>query len=213
MKLRLLPNKVIKYLILSDLAFWTGWGLLTPVFAIFIVDKIQGGNVFVVGVAAAIYWITKSLIQPLLGIILDIFPTERDDYLVLVAGFFIISLVPFGFIFAKIPLHVYLLQGVHGFAHAMLLAGWIPIFTRHIDKGREATEWGLNAMVVGLGIGLSGAVGGWAVSQYGFTPVFISVGIFGLIGAVLLFALKEEIKGVFDHGLRFSLKDIFHREK
>lgn len=218
MKFNLTPNKVVKYLILSDLAFWTGWGLINPVFAIFITDKIIGGSAFVVGLASAIYWITRSLLRVPVGILLDACPSERDDYFILVAGLFIASLVPFGFIFAQIPIHVYILQVIHALGMAMSLSGWAAIFTRHIDKGRESTEWGLDSTSVGLGIGIAGVAGGWAVVKFGFTPVFMVVGIFGLIGVVLLFGLRNEIRGVFDHrfldhGLYFKLKDIFHREK
>lgn len=218
MKISLTPNKVIKFLILSDLAFFTGWGLISPIFAIFIVDKIVGGSVFVVGIASAVYWIVKSLVRIPIGVFLDACPSEKDDYFSLVAGLFIAALVPFGFVFAKIPLHIYILQGIHGFGLAMSLSGWTAIFTRHIDKGRESTEWGLDATSIGLGTGIAGAVGGWAVTQFGFAPVFMVVGILGLIGVALLFGLRNEIRGVFDHklldhGLYFHLKDIFHREK
>ena len=85
--MKLIPNKVIKFLVLSDFAFWSGWGLLTPVFAIFVIDKIDGGNIFVVGMASAVFWITRSLFRLPAGIIVDICPSEKDDYFVLVAGF------------------------------------------------------------------------------------------------------------------------------
>jgi len=64
-----------------------------------------------------------------------------------------------------------------------------------------------------LGAGISGAIGGWAVTKFGFNPVFIAVGIIGLIGAFLLLFLRNEIRGVFDHGFRFSFKDIFQKEE
>ncbi len=213
MRIILTPNKVIKFLILSDLAFWTGWGLINPIFAIFVIDKIQGGNAFVVGVAAAIYWFTKSLLRIPIGVFLDTCPSEKDDYLSLVAGLFIASLIPFGYIFAQTPLHIYILQGIYGVGLAMSLSGWVAIFTRHIDKGRESTEWGLEATALGLGTGAAGIVGGWAVTQFGFNPVFIVVGILGLIGVALLFGLRNQIRGVFDHGLHFSLGDVFNGEK
>ena len=206
-------NRVVKYLVLSDLIFWAGWGLITPVFAIFIVDKIEGGTAFVAGIAAAIYWILKSLLRIPIGIFLDNRPSERDDYWFLTVGLFVAALIPFGFIFAKLPWHIYFLQVIYAVAMAMALAGWSAIFTRHIDKGKEATEWGLDATSVGLGYGISGAIGGWAVTQFGFTPVFVVVGILGLMGAVLLLALREDIKGVFDHGLHFSFKEIFQKEE
>ena len=204
-------NRIVKYLVLSDLVFYAGWGLISPIFAIFIVEKIEGGNALVAGLSSAVYLILMSLLRVPFGMFLDSRPSEKDDYWFLTVGLFIAALTSFGFIFTKLPWHVYLLQIVRAVTMAMTLAAWPAIFTRHIDKGKESTEWGLDATSVGLGEGISGAIGGWAVTQFGFKPVLIAVGIMGLIGAVLLFALKNDIKGVFDHGARFSLKEIFQK--
>jgi len=206
-------NRIVKYLILSDLAFYAGWGLISPIFAIFIVEKIQGGNVLVAGLSSAVYLILIALLRVPMGIFLDSKPGERDDYWFLTVGLFIAALIPFGFIFSRFPWHIYLLQAIHAIGMAMSLSAWPAIFTRHIDKGKESTEWGLDATSVGLGAGISGAIGGWAVTKFGFNPVFIAVGIIGLIGAFLLLFLRNEIRGVFDHGFRFSFKDIFQKEE
>ena len=167
-------NRVIKYLILSDIAFYTGWGLVTPVFAIFIVDKIQGGNAFIAGVASAVYWVVSSALRVPISLFLDRRAGEKDDYYSLIAGLFIASLAPFGFLFARLPWHIYFLQAIYGLGMAMSLSGWTAIFTRHIDKGREATEWGLNATTLGLGVGISSALGGLLVTKFGFEFVFFS---------------------------------------
>jgi len=210
MKLRV--NCVIKYLILSDLAFWSAWGLVNPIFAIFIVDKIDGGSPFVIGIAVAIYWIIKSVAVIPISVLLDKLPSEKDDYFFLVVGLLVASLVPFGYVFAKLPWHIYLLQAIYGVGMAVSLSGWRAIFTRHIDKGREATEWSINDASYGLGIGIAGAISGWTVTRFGFNPVFIGAGIMGVIGAVLLLFLKNEIKGVFDKGTRLNFKEIFGKE-
>jgi len=205
-------NRIVKYLILSDLFFWTGWGLINPIFAIFIVQKIAGGSAFVAGMAAAIYWILKSALRVPVGVFLDKCPGEKDDYFFLVVGLSISATVSFGFIFATQPWHIYLLQSVYAVGMALTLSGWQAIFTRHIDKGREATEWALDAMGLGFGTGIAGAIGGWVVTSFGFEVLFAGVGLLGIISVIFLFGFKDDIKGVFDHGLHFSFKEIFHRE-
>ena len=207
--IKLKLNKIIKYLILSDLIFYTGWGLITPIFAIFIIGNIQGGTILVAGIASSIYWILKSGLRVPIGIFLDNHRGEKDDYFFLVVGLLIAALIPFGYIFSKLPWHIYVLQTVYAVGMAMSLSGWSAIFTRHIDKGKEATEWGLDATSYGIGIGVSAAIGGWAVTQFGFNPVFIAVGVMGLIGVALLLCIKNKIKGIFDHNHPFNLKEIF----
>ena len=213
MRIKIKVNRVIKYLILSDLAFWSGWGLITPIFSIFIVERIEGGSVFVAGAAAGIYWILKSALRIPIGLFLDKCLGEKDDYWFVTTGLFVAALIPFGFIFARTPAHIYALQAIHAVAMAVSLSGWSAIFTRHIDKGKEATEWAISDTVCGIGIGITGLLGGWAVSRFGFDSVFITVGISGLIGALLLLSLKNDISGVFDQGFKINLKDIFNGEE
>lgn len=206
-------NKIVKYLILSDLIFYTGWGLVTPIFAIFIVNNIQGGTLLVVSIASSIYWVLKSALRVPIGVFLDKHKGEKDDYFFLVFGLLIAALVPFGYIFSKLPWHIYALQAIYAIGLAMSVSGWAAIFTRHIDKGKEATDWGLDAASYGIGMGVAAAVGGFAVTKFGFNPVFIAVGIMGLIGVVLLLGIKNKIKGVFDGVHPFSLKRIFHERR
>ena len=77
-------NAVIKRFILADLVWLSGWGLLAPIFAVFVLQQIPGATVVTIGIAAAIYWILKSLIQIPIAIAIDRTASERDDYLVLV---------------------------------------------------------------------------------------------------------------------------------
>ena len=168
-------NKIIKYLIFSDLVFYTGWGLISPVFAIFIVDIIHGGNAFVVGMASAIHLIVRSLLRVPFGMAADSGKTQKRAYLFMIFGLFIAALVPLGFIFSVYPMHIYLLQALLGVSLAMSTAGWTCIFARHMDKNKESTEWGLDAVAVGLGPGIAAAAGGLAVTYFSFNIVFIAV--------------------------------------
>lgn len=206
-------NKIIKYLILTDIAFWTGWGLVTPVFAIFVVNRIVGGTALVVGIATAIYWLLRSLMVYPFGVILDKFKGERDDYLFLVAGNFIAALVPFGYVFATLPWHVYLFQVFYGLGMAMSLGGWRAIFTRNIDKGREATEWSLDDTLLSLGTAAAGVLSGLMVTELGYTFTFVAAGIFGLISVVFLLCLRKEIDGVFNRNFKSNLIDIFRERQ
>ena len=41
-------NKVIKHLVVSDLLFLGSWGMISPIFPIFIISKIEGASVIIV---------------------------------------------------------------------------------------------------------------------------------------------------------------------
>ena len=207
-------NRVIKYLILSDLIFWSGWGFLSPIFGVFVVKNIEGGDLSVVGLASGIYWILKSILRIPIGIFLDSRKGEEDDFWFLFFGLILSSLVPFGYLMARYPHHIYLLHSLQALGMAMVLSGWTAIFTRHIDQGREATEWGLDATFVGLGIGVSGIFGGMIAQIFGFKTIFVIVGILGLSSAILLLGILKIISPrALKKGLIFSLREIFFQEK
>jgi len=170
---KIFVNKIIRNLVKADLMFLSAFGLITPIFAVFITEQIKGGDIKVVGFAAATYWISKSLFQIPIGRFLDKERGEKDDIRCLVAGFLIAAMVPFAYIFSSFPWHIYALQVIYGLGMAMYNPAWCAIFTRHIDKGKEAFEWSLNSSSLGFGIGITGAVGGILASQFGFNLIFI----------------------------------------
>ena len=186
-------NKVIKYLIYSDLIFYTGWGLISPIFAVFILQSIVGGSAFVVGMSAGVHLIVRSLLRIPFGMVADSCERQNKAYWMMVAGLFIAALVPFLFIYSTLPWHIYALQAILGVSLAMSTAGWTGIFARHMDRGKESTEWGVDAVAVGLGPGIAGMLGGIAVTVMSFKTVFILVGVIGLIGVLLLFFIKKDV--------------------
>jgi predicted MFS family arabinose efflux permease len=184
-------NKIIKYLIFSDLVFYSGWGLISPIFAIFLLNSIQGGNAFVVGLAAGIHLVVRSLLRVPFGVCAD--KNQGISYHLMLWGLLIAALVPFGYMYSSLPMHIYILQAILGASLAMSTAGWTALFSRHMDKGKESTEWGVDAVAVGLGPGIAGVLGGVAVTYFSFTYVFVAVALMGLIGVMLLLFIKKEI--------------------
>lgn len=185
-------NKIIKIFIYSDLLVLSGFGFLAPIFAIFIKQQIMGNSTEIAGFAAAIYWLIKSALQIPIGLYLDKNHGEKDDLCFVVIGLILAALAPLGFIFASSPWHIYLWQSLYAIGMALAFPAWLAIFTRHIDKDREAFEWSLYNTSTGIGLGIAGALGGILASAFGFKIVFIFVSTLALIGALLpIFSYKH----------------------
>ena len=186
-------NKVIRILISSDIMLQSGWGLIGPIFAIFLTRQIQGGRLEMVGFIAAAYWITKSIVQPFIAHKLDVKGGERDDFKLLVLGMFLANLVPIGYFFSTQIWHIFVLECFRGLAMACVIPSWAGIFTRHIDRGREAFSWSLESTGVGFAAGIAGAFGGLMAAAVGFKIVFILTSIFGLTASSLLFLIRPRL--------------------
>ncbi len=188
-----LINKVIKILILSDAALLTGFGFVTPIFAIFLTENIKGGNVEVAGFAAAIYCVAMSSVIIPLGRYLDKTRGEKDDLWFIILGNLLAAFAVFGYIFSKLPWHIYFLQAIYAIGMGMNIPGYTAIFTRHVEKGKEAVSWSVRAALIGVGAGVAGALGGIIAHRFGFIPLFAGVGIIILISAVLPLLISKEI--------------------
>ena len=186
-------NKVIKILIGSDILLQSGWGLIGPIFAIFLTKQIHGGSLEMVGFVAAIYWIVKSIVQPFIAHQLDKNHGEKDYFQFLIIGMFIANLVPLGYIFSSQPWHIFALEFIRGLAMACVVPTWAGIFTRHIDKGREAFSWSLESTGIGFAAGIAGAFGGIMASTLGFNMVFVLVAIFGTLSSSALLLIRNQI--------------------
>ena len=199
-------NKIIKTLIGADFIFLSALGLVTPIFAVFITGQIEGGNVEVVGFAAAVYWIFKSILQVPIGRFLDKKKGERDDLCFLVIGYLIVACVQFGYILSFLPWHIYALEGIYAVGMAMAIPAWPAIFTRHIDRRKEAFEWSMESTALSFGSGVTGALGGILVAKFGFNMVFLIAGFIAFVGALLPLLIIKDIKRHGDHSLRFLRK-------
>ena len=186
-------NKVIRVLVLSDFLLQSGWGLIGPIFAIFITQQIKGGTLVAVGFIAATYWFVKSIAQPFIAHFLDVKKGERDDFKFLIYGLFLANLVPLGYIFVTQLWHVFLLEIIRGLCMACVIPSWAGIFTRHIDKGWEAFSWSIESTGIGLAFAISAAFGGILVTFLGFKVVFVLVSFFGLGSCLLLLLIRKQL--------------------
>jgi MFS family permease len=187
-------NNLIKILTFSDVVVLSGWELMNPVFAVFLTDQIVGGNLELVGLASSVYLIIRALLQLPFARFIDRRRGEIDDFIVMALGSFIISLVPFLYVFARSPLQVLIFQGFLGLGAAMVAPSWLAIFTRHIDKSVEAEEWGLYNSMVGIGGALAGALSGFMAERIGFQYLFVLVGIISVFGTSFLFFVYQDLR-------------------
>ncbi len=186
-------NRIIQTLIFSDVALTSGFGFITPIFAIFITNNIQGGSVQVAGFASATYWIVMSLTVVFFGRYLDKNHGEKDDFWFIVIGNLLAALATTGYIFSTLPWHIYLFQGFYAIGLSMNIAAYAAIFTRHIDRGSEAFDWSVRSAVVGVGTGITGALGGIIVNYWGFNTLFLIVIGFVIFSAILPFLIYYHI--------------------
>jgi len=187
-------NKIIEYLTFSDLLIICGWGLITPIIAVFFTEQIKGGSVALAGLASTTYFVVKSIAQIPVARFIDLKRGEWDDYWTMIIGSLIISLAAFSYTFVHLPWQVIAVQIIYGIGGALSYPSWLAIFTRHIDKRKEGFEWSLYYTVTDLGAAFSAGLGGFLVATFSYHFVFVIVGILSLLGTLFLAGIARKMK-------------------
>ncbi|MFA5048064.1 MAG: MFS transporter [Patescibacteria group bacterium] len=187
-------NPVIRLITLSDIMILGGYGLISPIFAVFVTYQIRGGSVETAGIAMAIYAIAQSAFQIPVGILIDKIKGERDDFFTLFFGSLVFSIVPLFYLIVHTPMELYIVQFFYGLATATTLPAWYAIFTRHIDKKHEGIEWGAYRTLVDVGGGIAALLGGYIAYHYSFAPLFMLVSLTSLIGTAFLLGIYRHMK-------------------
>lgn len=187
-------NRVIEFMTVSDFMMLSGWGLISPIIAVFFTNQIVGGSVALAGLASTAYFLTKSVLQIPIARFIDMRKGEFDDYWVMMAGSFIITISAFSYIFIKYPWQVIAVQMLYGIGGALSYPSWLAIFTRHIDRKEEGFEWSIYYTATDIGAALTGGLGGLLAAAYGYKLVFVIVGVMSLIGTFFLSGVTRELK-------------------
>lgn len=186
-------NKVIKGLITFDFTFLTSMGLVTPIFAIFITNRIIGGTPLVAGLASTAYMTSFSVARLSSAYIVDKKLSEKGKILLSVFGTALAGFSYLLYVVAKLPWHVYLLQTLNGVGIGLRYSPFMNLFTRYIDKGRESLEWGMVAVSTSLGQALTAAIGGTLTEKYGFEAVFTIAGILIVVSSIIPLSIHKEL--------------------
>jgi MFS family permease len=179
-------NKVIRSLVLADLFFWGGWGIVNPMMGLFIIGRISGATLFTVGAASALYWIVKALFQIPVAVYLDRLEGEKGELKTLIIGLVLAGFAAMTFpIIATVP-GLFLAVFLQAIAYGLYTPSWSAIFSRHLDKDHYAFDWSLDSTTIGIASGIAALIGGTLANFFGFNAVFILTGILSFVSALTL---------------------------
>src|SRR3989344_4036607 len=187
-------NHVIKTLVLSDFFINAGFSVFAPIFAVFVTKQIDGGSLQVIGFAAALTQIFKVVLQIPIARYLDRNHGEYDDFYSMVAGSIIVATVPFWYLFASLPQHIYIISSLYGIGLALTIPPWYAIFSRHLDKLQENIEWSMDSVAIGIAGAGSAALGGIFATKFGFSFVFLLGGILAIYGSSVQIKIYRDLK-------------------
>jgi MFS family permease len=180
-------NRTLKLLIASDTLWLSGMGLVSPILAIYITDSLNGA-LTAVGIATAIFLIIRLILQLIFSKVFS----AKHRYFMVVVGAFIISTVPFIYMFSTNIFHLYIAQVVYGIGAGLGFPAWFSLFASSLTKGREGFEWSVYTAFVAAGTGITAYFGSLLANKFGFNLIFFLAGCLSLAGMIILLGLQKQ---------------------
>lgn len=186
-------NAIVKAFIISETIFWSAWNLITPILAVFATNNIKGGSVEKAASAVSVYLITRVIFELIVGKYLSTIGISKK-FVITVFGMLIITLAFIGLVFTNNVWQFYLFYTIIGVGMGIAAPGKNSLFSTHLDKHKEASEWSIYDASVFIGMAFSAALGGFIAKIYGFPTLFLLAAILNFISTVpyLLYIKKKQ---------------------
>ena len=181
-------KKRLKLLLLLDTFFIVAAGLLGPVYAIYI-EQI-GGNILDIGYAWAIFSIFAGVLTLVMGKIEE----KHNKRKMAILGYMIKIPCFLAYIFIAHPYQLFIIQMILGIATAIGTPAYDALFSRALNKGKEAFEWGMWEFSYNISNAAAALMGSFIVFYFGFDSLFVLMAILAAIGLIIFTHLSRKIK-------------------
>ena len=187
-------NPVVKAFIVSEILLWSSWNAIIPIFAIFAATKIPGGNTEVAASSFSTYLIVRVIFELISGRYL-FKSNDTQKFVMSIFGIVLISIGYIGFAMTKNVFSLFLFYGVIGVGLGIASPAKNCLFSSHLDKDKEVTEWSIYDGFVFMGMAMAATIGGFVANRYGFAFLFYLVATTNLLSIIpyILYAKKKEI--------------------
>ncbi len=176
-------NSIVEAFIISETFLWSAWNFVTPIFAIFVISSIKGGNVQIAASAFSVCLIARLILEIISGKYLDN-KSDKHKLFLAIVGMILMSVAYLGFAFTHSILSLFLFYILIGVGFGVASPAKYSLFTEHIDRDKATTEWSLYDAITLIGIASATALGGFIASLYGFTFLFILASVVNLLGTI-----------------------------
>lgn len=186
-------NPLIKAFIISECFLWSGWNFIAPIFAVFAINNVKGGNIELAASGYSIHLIFRVIFELIVGKYLSKAKDERMLKMTMF-GISIVALAFVGFVFTDTILTFFLFYAVAGIGLGIASPAKGVLFSSHIDKDKASMEWGLTDASAFISIAFAASLGGFIAGQYGFKVLFILSAIMSSISILPYFLYYNTLK-------------------
>lgn len=169
-------QRKLKILLLASGLFLLAGGLFGPIYAVFV--KEIGGDLLTAGMAYGAFAISAG--------ILIFFISRWEDHVkhqekLIIIGYVLSSIGFLGYLLIQKPWHLFIVQIIFGFGEAIGTPAFDGIYSRHLDKGKFVSQWGMWESMQYIVTAIAAGAGGFLAKMYGFRFLFVIMFILSLL--------------------------------
>jgi MFS family permease len=187
-------NPIVRAFIISEIFLWSSWNAITPIFAIFAANNVIGGNAEIAASSFSVYLIVRVIFELVSGRFISN-SNENNKIIASVLGVVFISIGYVGFSITETVLPLYLFYGIIGLGLGIATPSKNSLFSMHLDKNKEITEWSIYDGFVFMGMAMAAIIGGFVANRYGFKYLFYGVAVTNLLSIVPYILYVKNKKG------------------
>jgi MFS family permease len=180
----------LKILLLYSLFITLAGGFLGPLYAVYVQGI--GGDLLTAGAAYAIFSIVAGILILLLAKWEDHIK-HQEKLLIWGRGLGVLGFL--GYLFIRTPIELFIVQLIFGISTAIGTPAFDSLYSKNLDRGKFASEWGMWESMHLIAIGISAIVGGYIAKNFGFRSLFVIMFVISIFSFVAsLFLLRKNKK-------------------
>lgn len=183
---RFYKNPALKVLLIADALVLTAAAMLTPIYAVFVQEV--GGDLLDAGLTASALAFGSAIASLAAGRVADSLKNKKIfiiiGYAVTGAGFLLFTTIDSVWYLAAVQMMI-------GLARAFAEPAYDALYSTHLDKHKEAEDWGAWEAMSYAAAGLGALVGAAVVSATSFSTLFVIMAGLCAFSAVYIFRVPQ----------------------
>lgn len=186
--LRYIKNRALRALLISDGLVLIATAMLTPIYATFVEEV--GGDILDAGITAAALAFGAGFASLLAGKYTD---ALKDKKVMIVYGYLAIGV--FFLLYTQVTTvwHLALVQLLMGLVRALFDPAFDALFSTHLDKNKEAEEWGAWEGMAYFSAGIGAIIGAGIVALFNFDALFVVMGALCFASSLYVLRLPRRV--------------------
>lgn len=186
-------NPFVKLFILNETIFWSCWYTVMPILASFMLISIPGSKIEY-GIYGYTVYVVSRIVGGFLSGLLFPKPSDKMKLSIILSGILLVSIAYAGFAVSTSLFMFTLSYLLAGFALGYSTPVRFSIFSDHIDKDEEVTEWSMDENLIYAGTALAALLSGFILSQYSFQLLFIIAAVINFLSIIPFLIVSKHLR-------------------